>query len=388
MAKSAVGMAELEALGTHVSRGYVKERALSSLRGKDGSVRARAFVRLELLRGQKKLFDGPEGGRVLPRVPGCHGMVIRTRQQQYFWVPDVIPQRMMTSFKDQYTLQITQRGLLGEGSFGTVKVGLSLDADEGSFQFAAVKQTLTAPDEMWRYKLNRTEWDLWMKIPPCRQVIGRIGSARLEDKTYLVGELAGHGDLRHLFATLHAEKSGDRRLHERLKHKLACEILRAVSALHALGYCHRDIKPANMVLGSDGNIKLIDLGSCTKAGMEKTVNGKRFGSIPYLQPSHPDNTALSGDIYSTGVMLLELATGSMVRKEFAGYDKALVDAADTSSLSGCAKKMMAADPAARPAAWPAVAEFAYFHHPMMMDDDEFRHQIRELLGKHPPVAGK
>jgi serine/threonine kinase 38 len=39
-----------------------------------------------------------------------------------------------------------------------------------------------------------------------------------------------------------------------------CEIIMAVSSVHALGYIHRDLKPDNILLDWNGHLKLTDLG--------------------------------------------------------------------------------------------------------------------------------
>ena len=38
------------------------------------------------------------------------------------------------------------------------------------------------------------------------------------------------------------------------------ELFRAINHCHANGIVHRDIKPENIMIGKDGNIKLIDFG--------------------------------------------------------------------------------------------------------------------------------
>jgi hypothetical protein len=50
------------------------------------------------------------------------------------------------------------------------------------------------------------------------------------------------------------------------KDRVMAGILSAVKHLHALGLAHNDLKPANIMLGKDGEPKLIDFGSCQPFG--------------------------------------------------------------------------------------------------------------------------
>jgi len=38
------------------------------------------------------------------------------------------------------------------------------------------------------------------------------------------------------------------------------KLVKAINHCHALGVVHRDIKPENIMIGSDGELKLIDFG--------------------------------------------------------------------------------------------------------------------------------
>lgn len=42
--------------------------------------------------------------------------------------------------------------------------------------------------------------------------------------------------------------------------KIMKKLVKAINHCHALGVVHRDIKPENIMIGSDGELKLIDFG--------------------------------------------------------------------------------------------------------------------------------
>lgn len=90
-----------------------------------------------------------------------------------------------------------------------------------------------------------------------------------------------------------------------------------------LNLVHRDVKPANIRLGKHGEVKLLDFGIATAAGVTrqaKTRAGDVIGSYRYMAPerltaSHADTPA--ADVYSLGQVLYE---GLMGRRLFSGSD--------------------------------------------------------------------
>jgi serine/threonine protein kinase len=89
-------------------------------------------------------------------------------------------------------------------------------------------------------------------------------------------------------------------------------ILSGIQGIHEAGIIHRDIKPANILIANSSNkVKIIDFG-LAKAD---TVNDnfKEIGTVPYASPEqlyNAFNVDNRTDIYSFGIILLELITGS------------------------------------------------------------------------------
>jgi len=95
------------------------------------------------------------------------------------------------------------------------------------------------------------------------------------------------------------------------------QIVDALRAIHSQNIVHRDLKPENiMVSESQGRrffVKLLDFGlAITPAQSRLTMSGVIMGTIRYLPPERiSDGTSSpAGDIYSAGIILYEMLTGS------------------------------------------------------------------------------
>lgn len=92
------------------------------------------------------------------------------------------------------------------------------------------------------------------------------------------------------------------------------QILHALAHAHQKGIIHRDIKPQNIMLLQDGTIKVTDFGIARFSNNEsRTMTDKAIGSVHYIAPEQVrgDLTDATADIYSVGVMLYEMLTGTL-----------------------------------------------------------------------------
>lgn len=92
---------------------------------------------------------------------------------------------------------------------------------------------------------------------------------------------------------------------------LGIKLARALGALHRRSIIHRDIKPANIHLGTDGELRVLDLG-VAQSGLEENdpLAAPQAGTPSFLAPEQFDHAPPSPrtDLYATGVTLYLLLT--------------------------------------------------------------------------------
>ena len=135
-------------------------------------------------------------------------------------------------------------------------------------------------------------------------VVGVLDQGQDGHVAYLVMEYIKGHTLRDVLQ----EKGG---LSPRLALALIDPVIEGLAAAHSAGLIHRDVKPENVLIADDGRIKVGDFG-LARAVTAATSTGSLIGTVAYLAPELVLGEAADArsDIYSAGVMLYEMLTGT------------------------------------------------------------------------------
>jgi tRNA A-37 threonylcarbamoyl transferase component Bud32 len=148
-------------------------------------------------------------------------------------------------------------------------------------------------------------------------VVGYLGAGTDGATPYLVMELVDGDDLatrirRHApLATATAVR-------------IAADVARGLAVAHARGIVHRDVKPGNILVDGNGSARITDFGVARIAAeSEATIPGTTLGSVHYFSPEQARglSTTPASDVYSLGLVLFEMLTGT---RPFSGESTAAV----------------------------------------------------------------
>ncbi|KAI4348885.1 hypothetical protein L6164_009551 [Bauhinia variegata] len=198
---------------------------------------------------------------------------------------------------------------LGRGGFGVVYKG---ELDDGTK--IAVKRMESGVIRTKALDEFQAEIAVLSKVRH-RHLVSLLGYSIEGNEKVLVYEYMPQGALsKHLFHWKHLKLeplSWKRRLN------IALDVARGMEYLHSLAhqsFIHRDLKPSNILLGDDFRAKVSDFGLVKLApDGEKSVVTRLAGTFGYLAPEYAVTGKITTkvDVFSFGVVLMELLTGLM-----------------------------------------------------------------------------
>ena len=200
--------------------------------------------------------------------------------------------------------------LVGAGGAGTVYRARDVELDEIVALKVLRKELVRAPEVVERF---RSEVKLARRVTH-RNVARMFDIGEHEGERFLTMEFVeGHM----LSARIDVGPSGTGRpLPLPLLLQVVQQICAGLGAAHAVGVIHRDLKPDNIMFGSDGRVTITDFGiarALQSSAASLVATGEFVGTPEYMSPEQAEGGAidLRTDIYSLGVMLFELLTGTV-----------------------------------------------------------------------------
>lgn len=109
------------------------------------------------------------------------------------------------------------------------------------------------------------------------------------------------------------------------------QVLDAVAAAHRQLVVHRDLKPNNILVGNDGNVKLVDFGIAKLLDSDSSATlGWQAFTVAYASPEQLAGGAVStvSDVYSLGMVLHRLLSGQHAYPDATGSATEMLSAVE------------------------------------------------------------
>ncbi|KAM3378206.1 putative serine/threonine-protein kinase PBL7 [Capsicum galapagoense] len=237
-------------------------------------------------------------GGCLPGHGGSSGRMTQTKLRGV----QVFTYRQLEMSTDKFS----EANVIGNGGYGVVYRGVLIDGT-----VAAIK-VLQREGKQWE-RAFRLEVDLLSRLHS-PYLVELLGYCADQHHRLLIFEYMPNGSLQQHLHSPH--KKSNNSLNWGVRLRIALDCARALEYLHehtTPSVIHRDFKCSNVLLDQNFRAKVSDFG-LAKIGSDKMnglISTRVLGTTGYLAPEYASTGKLTtkSDVYSYGVVLLELLTG-------------------------------------------------------------------------------
>lgn len=218
------------------------------------------------------------------------------------------PASMDTPFAPARVGNYVLRGRIGQGGMGVVYEGVQ-DKPSRAVALKLMRHALTTAEQLRRFEQEA-------------QMLGSLAHPNIaqvyEAGTHREGSLSLPFYAMELVrdAKPITQYAQEKCLNRQERLQLMLQACAAVEHAHQQEILHRDLKPSNLLVGSDGILKLIDLGvSRLMSPGHVTLTGSEqlLGTLQYMAPEQLSGASAeptrSWDVYALGVIFYELILG-------------------------------------------------------------------------------
>lgn len=204
------------------------------------------------------------------------------------------------------TDKFNEANVIGNGGYGVVYRGVLIDGT-----VAAIK-VLQREGKQWERSF-RLEVDLLSRLHS-PYLVELLGYCADQHHRLLIFDYMPNGSLQQHLHSAHKQSTNS--LNWGIRLRIALDCARALEYLHehtTPSVIHRDFKCSNVLLDQNFRAKVSDFG-LAKIGSDKLnglISTRVLGTTGYLAPEYASTGKLTtkSDVYSYGVVLLELLTG-------------------------------------------------------------------------------
>ena len=251
--------------------------------------------------------NNPE--KINDKIYYCFTIIFPKKERKYYVGSQEIYDNFVNSLKNSFGYlnffdYYEMLDNLGEGIFGTVKLGV----EKKTNQRVAIKIIKKSKAKESDIELVRNEIDI-MKLCYHPNVVHLLDHFENGEYIFIVMEYIKGGCLTDYL------KKNEFDFSEKRAAEIIYQLAKGLKYLHKYGIIHRDLKPDNIMLteASDkGNVKIMDFGLSKILGKkEKSTDG--FGTLTFVSPEvlvrKPYNKEV--DIWSLGVILYLMLSGEL-----------------------------------------------------------------------------